>query len=121
MATPPILDNKNNSSPSIFLPSALLREARCQKNLATVPVPPVCLLDPDGDLVRMLRETGRTKPFAGWPCYHTELDTFSLAGFGWGCATVSLSTEKIEGLPVKDFVMASGCSIARTGSFDFKQ
>src|SRR5260221_5490504 len=78
MATPPILDNKNISSPSIFLPSALLREARRQKNLPTVPVPPVCLLDPDGDLVRRLRETGTTKPFAGWPCYHTELDMFSL-------------------------------------------
>jgi hypothetical protein len=28
---------------------------------------------------------------------------------------VSLSTEKIKGLPVKDFVMASGCAIARIG------
>jgi uridine phosphorylase len=62
------------------MPSALLREARRQKNLPTVPVPALCLLDPDGDLVRTLRETGRTKPFAGWPCYHTELDTFSLVG-----------------------------------------
>src|SRR5260370_11598864 len=80
MVTPPILDNKNISSPSIFVPSALLREARRQKNLPTVPVPPVCVLDPDGDLVRRLRETGTTKPFAGWPCYHTDLDIYSLAG-----------------------------------------
>ena len=35
--------------------------------------------------------------------------------FGWGYATVSLSIEKIKGLPVKDFIMASGCSIARIG------
>src|ERR1700737_5179139 len=80
MVTPPILDNKNTSSPSIFVPAALLREARRQKNLPPVPVPPVCLLDPDGDLVRTLRETGKARHFAGWPCYHTELDTFSLAG-----------------------------------------
>ena len=80
MVTPPILDNKDTTSPSVFVASALLREARRQKNLPTVPVPPVCVLDPDGDLVRTLRETGRTKPFSGWPCYHTELDTFSLAG-----------------------------------------
>jgi uridine phosphorylase len=79
MVTPPILDNKNTSSPSVFVPSALLREARRQKNLPTLLVPPVCVLDPDGDLVRTLRESGKTKPFAGWPCYHTELDTFSLA------------------------------------------
>jgi hypothetical protein len=80
MVTPPILDNKNSSSPSISMPSASLREARRKKHLPTVQVPSVCLLDPDGDLVRTLRATGRTKPFAGWPCYHTELDTFSLAG-----------------------------------------
>jgi uridine phosphorylase len=79
MVMPPILDNKNTSSPSIFVPSTLLREARRQKDLPTVQVPPVCVLDPDGDLVRRLRETGKTRPFAGWPCYHTELDTFSLA------------------------------------------
>src|SRR5229473_2665648 len=62
MLTPPILDNKDASSPSVFVPSALLREARHQKNLATVQVPPVCLLDPDGDIVRTLRKTGKAKP-----------------------------------------------------------
>ena len=80
MATPPILDNKHTSMPSAFAPAALLREARRQKGLASVEVPPVCILDPDGDLVRELRRTGVAKPFAGWPCYHTELDTFDLAG-----------------------------------------
>jgi uridine phosphorylase len=78
MAVPPILDNKRLSSPSVFAPSALLREARRQKGLPSVEVPRVCLLDPDGDIVRRLRETGRAKPFAAWPCYHTELDTLVL-------------------------------------------
>jgi purine-nucleoside phosphorylase len=75
-----ILDNKNPSSPSVFHPAALLREARRQKGLATVDVPPVCILDPDGDIVRRLRHTGRAQPFENWPCYHTALDTFILAG-----------------------------------------
>ena len=80
MVTPPILDNKHTSSPSVFAPSALLREARRQKQVAAVDVPAVCILDPDGDLVRNLRDTARAKPFEGWPCYHTELDIFELAG-----------------------------------------
>lgn len=80
MAIPPILDNKETSAPSVFVPSALLREARRQKDIPTIPVPAVCLLDPDGDLVRALRSSGEAKPFGGWPCYHTELDTFTLAG-----------------------------------------
>src|SRR6202047_939566 len=80
MVIPPILDNKHTSMPSVFAPAALLREARRQKGLDTSEVPPVCILDPDGDLVRRLRQTGVAKPFAGWPCYHTELDTFDLGG-----------------------------------------
>src|SRR6202030_2670058 len=80
MVIPPILDNKHTSMPSVFAPAALLREARRQKGLDTLAVPSVCVLDPDGDLVHRLRRTGAAKPFAGWPCYHTELDTYQLAG-----------------------------------------
>jgi uridine phosphorylase len=80
MVTPPILDNKRPSSPSVFAPSALLREARRQKNLPAVDVPGVCIMDPDGDLVRTLRAAGKTERFEGWPCYHTELDCFALGG-----------------------------------------
>ena len=77
---PPLLDNKNPSSPSVFRPAALLREARRQKGIPTVNMPAVCVLDPDGDIVRRLRKEGRSKPFEGWPCYHTQLDAFELAG-----------------------------------------
>lgn len=48
--------------------------------MAAVDVPPVCILDPDGDIVRRLRQSGQAQPFNGWPCYHTSLDTFALAG-----------------------------------------
>src|SRR5882757_3184513 len=75
-----ILDKKNTTAPSVFFPAALLREARRQKGLPTVDVPPICILDPDGDIVRRLRQTGQARPFEAWPCYHTSLDTFVLAG-----------------------------------------
>ena len=78
MGTPPILANKLASASSVFTPAALLREARRQKGLQDVGVPSVCILDPDGDLVRRLRQTGAATPFVGWPCYHTELDEFDL-------------------------------------------
>src|SRR5882757_2883329 len=80
MVIPPILDNKHTSMPSVFVPTALLREARRQKRLDASEVPPVCILDPDGDLSRQLRQNNLAKPFSGWPCYHTELDTFDLGG-----------------------------------------
>ena len=77
---PPLLDNKNPASMSVFRPAALLREARRQKGLPNVDVPSICILDPDGDMVRRLRHEGRSKPFEGWPCYHTEMHAFELAG-----------------------------------------
>jgi uridine phosphorylase len=48
--------------------------------LPNVDVPAACILDPDGDIVRRLRKDGRSKPFEGWPCYHTQLDAFELGG-----------------------------------------
>lgn len=80
MNIPPLLDNKNSASPSVFRPAALLREARRQKGLQNADVPAVCILDPDGDMVRRLRKEKRSKPFEGWACYHTQLDAFDLAG-----------------------------------------
>src|SRR3954465_12324848 len=51
MRAPPILDQKDPDVPSVFAPAALMREARRQKGLSSVDVPPVCILDPDGDIV----------------------------------------------------------------------
>jgi uridine phosphorylase len=76
----PILDNKDPDAPSIFQPAALLREARRQKSMALGDVPPICILDPDGDIVRRLKALGEAKPSDVWPCYHTELYEFTLAG-----------------------------------------
>ena len=80
MPSPPILDSKQLDAASVFEPAALLREARRQKGLATVDVPPVCILDPDGDIVRRLKKSGEAKRFDAWPCYHTDLYAFPLAG-----------------------------------------
>jgi hypothetical protein len=75
---PPLLNNKNPTAKSVFSPSALLREARRQKGLATANVPSICVLDPDGDIVRRLKATGKARLANDWPCYHTELYTFTL-------------------------------------------
>ncbi len=79
-AAPPILANKHLELPSVFAPAALVREARRQKKLVAIDAPPVCILDPDGDVVQRLRKAGAARSFEAWPCYHTELDVFELAG-----------------------------------------
>lgn len=79
MSSAQILDNKDPDEPSVFEPAALLREARRQKGLSLTDVPPLCILDPDGDIVRRLRNSGQATLSDRWPCYHTELYEFTLA------------------------------------------
>lgn len=50
-----------------------MREARRQKGLAEGTVPDVCVLDPDGDIVRQLTRDGRAHRDPSWACYHTDL------------------------------------------------
>jgi uridine phosphorylase len=69
----PILEYKFHSAPSTFTPENLLREARRQKRLTERPVPQVCVLDPDGDMVRQLARDGRAHRDPAWACYHTDL------------------------------------------------
>lgn len=106
----PILQGKDYSAPSVFRPEALLREARRQKNLPTLPVPDICVLDPDGDIVRHLKQTGRGRLHEGWACYHTELLAFDLEGIGQvgivGCA-VGASFAVL----VAEQLFASGCKL----------
>jgi uridine phosphorylase len=104
-----ILDNKNPSLPSVFRPAALLREARRQKGLPTVDVPAVCILDPDGDIVRRLRKEGRSRPFEGWPCYHTQLDTFELAGQTVGIVGCAVGAP--FAVLIAEELFASGCRL----------
>src|SRR4051794_41139380 len=84
MKTPPILSHKHYDQPSAFTPESLLREARRQRGRPAVAVPAVCILDPDGDIVRHLRAAGRAEQHAGWSCYHTDLYAFAHEGRDYG-------------------------------------
>lgn len=101
---------KDYAAPSVFRPEALIREARRQKGLPTVAVPEICVLDPDGDVVRYLRRSGTSRLHAGWACYHTELYVHNLAGVGEigivGCA-VGASFAVL----VAEQLFASGCRL----------
>ncbi len=109
MSSPPILDNKQPDAPSVFEPAALLREARRQKGLATVDVPPVCVLDPDGDIVRRLKSVGEARRFDGWPCYHTDLYSFPLAGQTAGIVACAVGAP--FAVLVAEELFACGCRI----------
>lgn len=106
---PPILAGKDYQSPSAFAPESLLREARRQKRLPERVVPPVCVLDPDGDLVRQLRAAGRAKRDGAWACYHTDL--YRLAQDGTELGIVPCAVGASFAVLVAEQLFASGCRL----------
>lgn len=107
MDLPPILDLKNPSAPSVFQPANLLREARRQRGLDYGEVPAICVLDPDGDVVRYLKRRGLTNSVANWACYHTEMWRFAWDGMEFGIVGCAVGAPFAVLLAEQMF--ASGC------------
>jgi uridine phosphorylase len=107
--TPPIFADKHYESPSVFTPESLLREARRQKSTSIQSVPEVCLLDPDGDIVRRLQAEGRARRHDGWVCYHTDLHVFEEAGLTIG--VVGCVVGASFAVLVAEELFASGCAL----------
>lgn len=105
----PILGDKFYGSPSEFTPESLLREARRQKALETASVPELCVLDPDGDIVRHLRATGRAHQDLGWACYHSELYRFEQSGHEYGIIGCAVGAS--YAVLVAEQLFASGCRL----------
>jgi len=119
-AVPPGLLRDDYDEPSVFRPESLLREGRRQRGLAEGEVPEVCLLDPDGDVVRFLQKTGQGRRSDCWACYHTELwqtesdgETIGVVGNAVGAPFAVLIAEQL---------LVSGCrfvvSVTSAGQLD---
>jgi hypothetical protein len=106
---PPILRHKRYEAASAFTPENLLRQARRQKRLPNIAVPEICILDPDGDIVRNLRATERASRHEGWACYHTELYVFRHDGHEYGI--VGCAVGAAFAVLIAEELFASGCRL----------
>jgi uridine phosphorylase len=106
---PPILAHKHHRAPSAFTPENLLREARRQKSVPAGKVPQVCVLDPDGDIVRHLQATGQAERSAVWACYHTDLYVFRHDGQEYGI--VGCAVGAAFAVLIAEEMFASGCEL----------
>jgi len=104
---PPILSHKHYDVASTFKPENLLREARRQKGLPEAPVPEICILDPDGDMVRYLCNAGLAVRHPGWACYHTDLYAFREGGHEYGILGCIVGAA--FAVLVAEELFASGC------------
>ena len=107
--TPPILLNKQYAEPTVFTAENLLREARRQKSLARVHAPRICVLDPDGDIVRWLVRTQGIEREGGWACYHTDLYAFTHEGIRFGIVGCAVGAS--FAVLVAEELFASGCEL----------
>ncbi len=109
VANAPLVARQDHSHPSIFLPEVMLGEARKQKKLGDAPVPPVCLLDPDGDLTAFVqRELGAARSLS-WACFHTELWEWETQGQRFGI--VGRAVGAPFAVLVAEQLFVSGCRL----------
>lgn len=105
----PILQGKNPDAPSVFAPATLMTEAQRQKGMRALHVPRVCLLDPDGDIVRWLKRNGSATLSETWACYHTDLYEFELAGTRVGIVGCAVGAP--FAVLVAEQMFAAGCEL----------
>lgn len=106
---PPFVTAADHDEPSVFQVENLLREARRQRNLGCTPAPTVCLLDPDGDVVRHLAPLDRATRHTDWACYHSELWTTHHAGLEIGIVPCAVGAP--YAVLVAEELAASGCRL----------
>lgn len=106
---PPILAQKHYAQASTFKPENLLREARRQKRIAPSSIPEICVLDPDGDILRSLLRRGEAQLEKGWACYHTELYSFSRGGIEFGIVGCAVGAS--FAVLIAEEMFASGCKL----------
>ena len=106
---PPILTGKDAGEPSVFRADNLLREARRQKRLPFAEVPRICVLDPDGDIVRRLVASGQATRDPNWACYHTDLLRTRLDGLELGIIGCAVGAS--FAVLVAEQLFASGCGL----------
>lgn len=104
---PPILLNKKCKHASLFVPENLLREAKRQKNIADGKIPIICILDPDGDIVRNLHAANRARLNPNWACYHTQLYDFEQDGIEFGIIGCAVGAS--FAVLVAEELFVSGC------------
>ena len=82
-SNPPILDHAL-AQPSAFTPKNLIDDVRRSRRVPNGNVPPVCILEFDGDLTDWLVREGMAKPFRPWACFHTSMFAMDIEGITCG-------------------------------------
>ncbi|MDX2269487.1 MAG: nucleoside phosphorylase [Bryobacter sp.] len=70
--------------PSVFTAQALMDDVRRSRIIPEGDLPPLCVLEFDGDLTDWLVTKGIAKPYPSWPCFHTTMFSVQMEGITVG-------------------------------------
>lgn len=107
-SSPPLF-NHPLEQPSAFTPEALIAAVRDERGLSAELVPPVCVLDFDGDLTDWLVSTGAVLPCPQWACFHTTMHALKIDGIA--CAIIPRTIGGPYAVLVAEQLAASGARV----------
>ncbi|MGE3842929.1 MAG: nucleoside phosphorylase [Vicinamibacterales bacterium] len=105
----PLLHTHALDQPSVLTADALMREVRRTRRLKSVAVPPVCVLDFDGDLFDGLVVDGSSRPVAEWACFHTPM--IAVRRHGMRCGVVPRTIGGPFAVLVAEQLVAAGAKV----------
>ena len=104
----PLLDHPLDAE-SEFTPQALIEAVRVRRNLVSVAVPEVCILEFDGDLTDHLVRNGAVSSWRSWACFHTPM--FALEVDGKPCGIVPRAIGSAYAVLVAEQLLVSGAQM----------
>lgn len=105
----PLLHTHELDQPSVLTADSLMREVRRARHLETLPVPPVCVLDFDGDLFDGLVHDGTARPVREWACFHTPM--VAVRRHGVRCGVVPRTIGGPFAVLVAEQLIAAGAKV----------
>lgn len=97
------------SAKSEFTPGSLIEAVRAKRELSSIAVPEVCILEFDGDLTDDLVESKAVYPWTNWACFHTPM--FALDVNARACGIVPRTIGGPFAVLVAEQLLASGAKL----------
>lgn len=104
----PILGHPTDQ-PSMFSAEQLIADVRRTRDVPAGTVPPVCILEFDGDLTDWLVEHDMARRFPSWACFHTSM--FAMEIEGVQCGIIARTIGGPYAVLIAEQLRASGARI----------
>jgi nucleoside phosphorylase len=94
---------------SAFTPESVIDAVKVSRNLSSISVPDVCVLEFDGDLTDHLVQSEAVQPWPTWACFHTPM--FAMEVDGTPCGIVPRAIGGPYAVLVAEQLLASGAKV----------